>query len=92
MAAKTVCPITYAQFKTSAKPLEVAIAGKTLQAPTKEFSTGSLGWYLSGKISVEIDGKPVQVQVGLNMTIIGSKDVPKDGAPTDSQAPGQGNV
>jgi hypothetical protein len=45
----------------------------------KEFSTGSLGWYLNGKTTIEIDGKPVAVQIGLNLTIVGSKELPKDG-------------
>jgi hypothetical protein len=48
-------------------------------ADVKEFSTGSLGWYLNGKATLEIDGKPVQVQIGLNLTLVGSKDLPKEG-------------
>ena len=47
-------------------------------AEVKEFSTGSLGWYLNGKATLEIDGKPVQVQIGLNLTLVGSKELPKD--------------
>jgi hypothetical protein len=78
MAVKTPCPVTHKQFKEHAKPIEVVINGTTLHAPVKEFSTGSLGWYLNGKMNVTIDGKPVSVQIGLNMTIVGSKDVPKE--------------
>ena len=48
-------------------------------ADVKEFSTGSLGWYLNGKATLEIDGKPVQVQIGLNLGLVGSKDLPKEG-------------
>ncbi len=27
---------------------------------------------------IEVGGKPVSVQIGLNLTIVGSKDLPKD--------------
>ena len=80
MAKKTHCPITRDQFRTRAQPLAVTISGVPLTAPVKEFSTGSLGWYLNGKTTVEIDGKPVSVQIGLNMTIVGSKELPRDAA------------
>ena len=58
--------------------MPVTIAGNQLAADVKEFSTGSLGWYLSGKTQIEIDGVRVQVQIGLNLTIAGSKELPKD--------------
>jgi hypothetical protein len=79
MAKKTTCPITRGEFRSKAKPMSVAINNLPLQAEVKEFSTGSLGWYLNGKTSVEIDGKMVSVQIGLNLTIVGSKELPKDG-------------
>jgi len=79
MAKKTACPITRNEFRAAAKPVAVTIAGTSLTAPVKEFSTGSLGWYLNGKTTIEIDGKSVSVQIGLNLTIVGSKELPKDG-------------
>jgi hypothetical protein len=79
MAKKTSCPITRTQFRDKAKAVTVTIAGASLIAEVKEFSTGSLGWYLNGKTTVEIDGTPVSVQIGLNLTIVGSKDLPLDG-------------
>jgi hypothetical protein len=78
MAKKTICPISRSQFRSSAKPLSVTIAGAALSADVKEFSTGSLGWYLNGKTTVEINGQPVSVQIGLNLTIVGSKELPQD--------------
>ncbi len=78
--AKTSCPISRSQFQTKAKPVTVTINNVPMQAPTKEFSTGSLGWYLNGKTTIEVDGVPVSVQIGLNLTIVGSKELPKDGA------------
>ena len=86
MAKKTVCPISRAQFRNGAKPISVTIAGSPLVADVKEFSTGSLGWYLNGKVSVEVNGQPVAVQIGMNLTIVGSKELPADEAPTDTQA------
>ena len=78
MASKTTCPITRAQFK-QAKPVEVVINGVPMSAEVKEFSTGSLGWYLNGKMTIKIGETAVTVQIGMNMTIVGSKDLPKDG-------------
>jgi hypothetical protein len=79
MAKKTTCPITRAQFRAKARAIRVVIEGKEQDVPVKEFSTGSLGWYLNSKISLEIDGVSVPVQIGLNLTIVGSKELPPDG-------------
>jgi hypothetical protein len=76
--AKTSCPIGRADFRAKAKPLSVVINDQKLSAPVKEFSTGSFGWYLNGKMTVEIDGVPVAVQIGLNMTVVGSKELPAE--------------
>lgn len=73
--SKTACPVTRAQFNTSAAPLDVTINGQKFIAQVKEFSTGSFGWYLTGKTTATIDGKPCNVQMGLNLTIVGSKEV-----------------
>ncbi len=77
MAGKTSCPITREQFRQSAKAVEVLINGVPLLAEVKEFSTGSLGWYLNGKTTIKIGDTPVSVQIGLNLTIVGSKELPK---------------
>lgn len=78
MAKKTTCPISRADFRGKAKPVTVTIGEQKLVAEVKEFSTGSLGWYLNGKTTIEIDGVPVSVQIGLNLTIVGSKELPQD--------------
>lgn len=78
MPPKSTCPISCRQFRAAAKPVTVVINGLPLLAEVKEFSTGSLGWYLTGKTSIEVDGVPVSVQIGLNLTIIGSKELPND--------------
>jgi hypothetical protein len=80
MAKKTICPITRADFRAKAKPVKVTINDIPLQAEVKEFSTGSLGWYLNGKATIDVGGTPVSVQIGMNLTIVGSKELPRDGA------------
>jgi hypothetical protein len=77
--AKTLCTITRGDFRTHAQPLTIKINGVDFQADAREFSTGSLGWYLNAKTAVEINGKKVSVQIGLNLTVSGSKELPKDG-------------
>ncbi len=72
------CPVTRSQFRTHAKALQVAINGVPLLADVKEFSTGSLGWFHNGKVTVQLDGQVVTVQVGLNLTIVGSKELPPE--------------
>ena len=76
--AKTICPITRADFEKHAQALSVKINGVEFTVDPREFSTGSLGWYLNGKTSVEINGKKVSVTIGLNMAIVGSKELPKE--------------
>jgi hypothetical protein len=74
MATKTTCPITQTLFLEKATPLKVNINGQDMLAEVKSFSTGSFGWYMNAKTVIEIDGKAVSVQIGMNMTIVGSKD------------------
>lgn len=75
-ATKTQCQVTREQFRNNAKPVMVTIAGVPVLAEVKEFSTGSLGWYLNGKTVIQIGDTAVTVQIGLNLTIVGSKELP----------------
>lgn len=75
-AVKTTLALTRDQFRAHAQPVVVVINGKEFKVPRKEFSTGSLGWYLNEKMDVTIDGVDVKVQIGLNLTIVGSKELP----------------
>jgi acyl CoA:acetate/3-ketoacid CoA transferase beta subunit len=79
MAKKTTCPVSRTQFRTKARPVSVAINGVPLMAEVKEFSTGSLGWYLNGKTTIDVGGTQVAVQIGMNLTIVGSKELPQEG-------------
>jgi hypothetical protein len=85
---KTICPISRDDFRAKATPVQVTIGDNPqLTAAVKEFSTGSLGWYLNGKATIDIGGTKVQAQIGLNLTIVGSKDLPGRAAATDASAP-----
>lgn len=77
--AKTTCPVTRSEFLDKAKPVTVTINGVPLQAEVKEFSTGSLGWFLNSKTTIDVGGKLVTVQIGMNMTVVGSKELPREG-------------
>ncbi len=78
MAKKTTCPISRADFRAKAKPITVTIEGNSQKAEVKEFSTGSLGWYLNSRISLEIDGQSVPVLINASLVIVGSKELPSD--------------
>jgi hypothetical protein len=78
LMAKSTCPVTRAEFVNDAKPVEVILNGIPMTAEVKEFSTGSLGWYLNGKASIRVGEKSVSVQIGMNLTIVGSKELPKE--------------
>jgi hypothetical protein len=75
--AKTPCPIARKEFKDNAQSVTFEIAGTPVSADPREFSTGSFGWYFTGKVSITVNGKPLPVQVGCNLTVVGSKDVAK---------------
>jgi hypothetical protein len=62
-------------FTAKAEPLAVKVGGDAaLVATVKEFQSGSVGWYAGGKIVVMVDGKPLSCQVGINITVVGSKE------------------
>ncbi|MEW5847718.1 MAG: hypothetical protein AB2A00_02850 [Myxococcota bacterium] len=71
--AKT-CPISKTNFIEKAESVKVMLNGNEMLAEKREFSTGSFGWYLNGKTTITVDGKPLNVQVGLNLTVVGSKE------------------
>ena len=79
MASKTLCPISRQQFRDHAKPMEVTIAGVPLIAEVKEFSTGSLGWYLNGKTTVTWMVRSILKQAGYSAGVLGTVEY-HDGA------------
>jgi hypothetical protein len=91
MAKKTTCPIGRADFRAKAKPVTVSIGGNAQMAEVKEFSTGSLGWYLNSRITLEIDGQLVPVLINASLVIVGSKELPSD-KPADGKPPSSEHV
>lgn len=75
VAERTVCPVTREEFKAKSKPITAKIGDREVTLDAREFSTGSFGWYVNQKISVDIGGKSVLVQVQVNATVVGSKNV-----------------
>jgi len=65
-----------AQFLAS-KPIVLNICGQPVEAKPREFSTGSLGYYASAKVTTVIDGQVCKLQVSANLPICGTK--PEDG-------------
>lgn len=81
-ATGTKCPITREQFK-AASPIAVKfeVGGQVVShqvAMSRTFESGSMGWYAGDKFTIEIGGVPVKVQVGLNLTVVGSKELPRE--------------
>jgi hypothetical protein len=72
--AKTPCPISRTDFLDKAEPVKVSIDGNVMVAEKREFSTRSFGWYLNGKTVITVAGQPLNVQVGINLTVVGSKE------------------
>lgn len=72
---KTVCPVTREQFAEEARPLMANVGGTPIGVPVKEFSTGSLGWYQQGKITIDLGGVPVVCQCAISLQIVGSKEL-----------------
>lgn len=62
-----------AVFLNSGKRIKIDVDGNTLSGDPREFSSGNLGWYLTGKIEVLVHDKPVWAQVGMNITVPGSQ-------------------
>jgi hypothetical protein len=75
----TACPITREQFIDDAAQMPIKIGDSgVLTADPREFSSGSLGWFANGKVTVIIDGVAVKCQFSGSLTVIGSKELPKD--------------
>jgi hypothetical protein len=78
MAKKKECPIQRAEFNEHADALTLELAGQPMLAEPKQFRTGSMGWHAGGKVNLVVNGKTIPVQVGVNLTVIGSKELPEE--------------
>lgn len=75
--APTKCPVSRAAFKEKAKSIVVDVSGTKFVAQPREFNTGSLGYYIGEKMVITVDGVPCRVQVTVNLTLVGSKELPQ---------------
>ena len=90
MPPKTTCPISRPDFLAKATPITIELNGFPVTAEPREFSTGSFGWYVNAKAPIEVDGKKLQVQVGMNLIVVGSKDAPRlEAAPAKAEPPAE---
>lgn len=60
-------------FSAKAQGTQCRIGEFPAYLDPRQFSTGSYGWGFSGKVTMMVDGKPVQCQASINVTVIGSK-------------------
>jgi len=81
------CPIGRDEFRSHAKPLNITIEGKDYEAGVKFNKPGSFGWSKTGvKQTIVVDGKELQVQVTINLTVANSKHalpLPDSAKPAD---------
>lgn len=83
---KRKCPLTKKELTSNIRSLLVTLEGANGELPTKrqfvampkQFSTGSVGWNVNDKVVVLLDGKEVVCQVGLNITVVGSKEASEE--------------
>ena len=61
-------------FEANAEPLTVDVMGNKVTGEARSFTSGNRGWYLGGKIEVTVGKKKLWAQLGINVTIAGSKD------------------
>lgn len=81
--SKAKCTISRQEFLAKATALQVGIGdkGAAVVGGVKEFKPngearhGSFGWYGQGKATVKFGDAELTLQVGLNLTVVGSKHV-----------------
>ena len=61
-------------FLQNAGTLNLDVFGSKAMGRPRAFKTGSYGWYTGGKIPITIGSKKVWAQLGVNLTIPGSKE------------------
>lgn len=70
---KTVCAISKAAFLAAAGALTLGVRtklGEEFALARKGFSSGKIGYYSGGKLTVNVDGVPVKCQVGVNVVML----------------------
>lgn len=66
--------ISRSDFVKSAPAMNIELWGNNLEGKPREFSSGNMGWYTGGKVEFKVKGKKMWGQLGINLTVMGSKD------------------
>lgn len=77
---------TRAYFHARAQVLKVFLGDLPLEAKPKVSSSGSLGWSFIGKKQMAVGDARVWCQVNVNVTVIGSKELPVEDRPGTTAA------
>lgn len=70
--------MTRQEFAEQAKPGACQLNGLPFSIAPKLFSTGSVGWHGAMKVNMQVGEKLMECQLGLTLTVIGSKEWPQE--------------
>jgi hypothetical protein len=65
---------TKTEFMSQAQAFEIQVGDQKLLMEPKKFSTGSVGFFSNGKVTMNVGGKLVKMQANVMLTAIGSKE------------------
>jgi hypothetical protein len=65
------------EFMAGAQSFEIQIGDQKLSVDPKKFSTGSVGFFANGKVTLQVGGQPVKMQANITLTAVGSKEWPE---------------
>jgi hypothetical protein len=65
------------EFMAGAQAFEIQVGDQKLLVEPKKFSTGSVGYFANGKLTMNIGGQLVKMQANVTLTAIGSKEWPE---------------
>ena len=65
--------MTKAKFLAGAEHYDCSVGTLEFKVAPKQFRTGSCGWSYNNKVDLQVNGKVVKAQLGLNVTVIGSQ-------------------
>lgn len=66
--------MTRADFMKEADKQEIEIFGKKVSVCPKKFSTGSVGFFASRKVTLPVCGNELILNANVNITVVGSKE------------------
>ena len=67
--------MTRSGFLKNAPEMNIELWGNKLMGQARSFTSDNMGWYTGGKVEIDMgNGKVIWGQIGVNLTIMGSKD------------------